>query len=53
LITHGAPLFFPQGVSGPIAFNEFGDLKYDPKGPRLYTVTEFGADGSIAVVRGE
>ncbi|KIZ04521.1 hypothetical protein MNEG_3430 [Monoraphidium neglectum] len=42
-----------KGVSGPIAFNEFGDLKYDPKGPRLYTVTEFGADGSIAVVRGE
>lgn len=37
-----------QGKSGPIGFDEYGDLKYDPA--TSYDVSEFQPDGSVAVV---
>lgn len=41
-----AGVTFP-GVSGPIAFDDYGDLAYDPR--TSYDVAEFKKDGSIAV----
>lgn len=37
-----------MGKAGPVAFDEYGDLKYDPA--TSYDISEFKADGSVAVV---
>ena len=37
-----------QGKSGPIAFDEFGDLKFDPA--TSYVVTEFDKTGNVRVL---